>query len=222
MTESDLSGHQKERKIVRVMRTYDLDHLEVQLVNRWTGTGEEQFTIRELARWFNVRVVERAMEEHGVSFDGLVPDPETVYDAIDADDPDEHQESVLEALRDSGFPVDDLAEDLPHWRSVYAWLTEDKEVEGGNTREPLTPQRGQERIDKLLSRVERVSDSTLSQLAQNRDGEVPDAEVSVRLRVKCSECEHTCVHREWIQAGGCPSCTDSSWDSSSGDSNPDS
>jgi len=194
-------GQQTRRKPVRVMEQYGLKHLADALEERWTRE-ENRYTIRELAGWFNTRLVEKRMRDVGM--DPLEGEAENVYRLLsDPDVPEYKQQKAVQKLEGNGIDVAALHTDFVSYSSIYGLLTEEREVEFEDNSTETRVDRSRERLRRLRERSANVTHKTMDTLANAGEIPEPPPEIHVSFRVECPFCG---LHRpadEYIKQGGC-------------------
>ena len=81
---TDTTDNRPSSKVARLLSEYGLDGLGEELEVRWTGDGVERTSLRDLADYFNERLVERALIDAGMS--ALDSDVSTTYRNLTDDD----------------------------------------------------------------------------------------------------------------------------------------
>ncbi|MXR51925.1 hypothetical protein GRX03_09970 [Halovenus sp. WSH3] len=171
-----------------------------ELVERWTG--EDRQSTRDLAEWFNKRVLRAALTEAGVpTKDGDI----RAYHRLLTDD-DVTSGDRIEARRElqrEGVDTDTLDEQFVSHQTVYTHLTDCLDAS-------LSTPTNEERIDdatttvgRLQSRTEAVTSDTIERLAEHGALDIGAAEVFVTVQVACQECNRQYAVRELLDRGGC-------------------
>lgn len=206
MAESDDTGAGRRTKVERIIDRYELPALERALVERWTASGEERSSLRELAREVNVRVLEAALAE--ASVDTLDGEVENYYRLLTDDDVSAGRRTEARArVERTGVDVDQLERDFVSHQAVHTFLTERAGVsyEGASREERL--ERTRESLQRLRGRVETVADNNLERLAEAGDLDVGDVSVLLSVTAVCNDCSHQYDLDTLLQEGQCD-CAD--------------
>lgn len=114
-------------KVARLIEERDMEGVSEQLEAYWLGRDEEQYSVRALTEWFNVRVLEAELD--GIGDSDLAEDSEHVYRLLTGDDVSERARSATTArLERQGIDVEELRRSFVSHQSVYLYLTEERGV----------------------------------------------------------------------------------------------
>lgn len=155
------------------------------LVDRWTGSaGHQAVGYRQLADWFNRRLLRQVYDEHGRSTTG--PRVDSEYDALTGDD-DLLRQEVVNELASAGIDAEALVDDMVSPRTMHRHLKgcldaekAPQEAETDWERESVEMARAQ-----LESKVEKAASALASK------GEflgADDADVEIAVYLSCPEC----------------------------------
>ncbi|RDZ92160.1 hypothetical protein DEQ92_22615, partial [Haloferax sp. Atlit-6N] len=75
---SNTTDNRPSSKVARLISEYGLDGLGDELEARWTGDGVERTSLRDLADYFNERLLEQALIDAGMS--ALESDVSSTYE----------------------------------------------------------------------------------------------------------------------------------------------
>jgi hypothetical protein len=196
------SGGKRLTKVERVVDEYDLDGIESTLATRWTGDGDDRWSLRDLADFFNERVLEAALLSAGEQpLDGEVAN---YYRLLTTDDVSAGARTeARKQLERAGVDVDDLRSDFVSHQAVHTFLTSRQEVtyEGASGEQRLESSR--DTINRLESRTESVTRNTVGAL---RDADVLDIEefsVIADVAVVCDDCGRRHDVSSLLVRGGC-------------------
>lgn len=171
-----------------------------ELVERWTG--EDRQSTRELAEWFNRKLLAAAFTEAEVpTRDGEVQN----YYRLLTDD-DVSSGDRIEARREleqHGVSVDTLDGRFVSHQTVYAHLTECLDA---SLSEPTPAERlddAETTLGQLQSRTEAVTADTIARLAEHGALDIESVDVLVSVQVACRECNRQYSVRELLDRGGC-------------------
>ncbi|ELY50559.1 rod-determining factor RdfA [Natronococcus jeotgali] len=193
-------------KLGRVADEYALSGLDDDLVSYWTGTGDEQYSTRELARIVNRRILEAAFEDAGVSYkDGEI---ENTYRLLSDDDVTSGTRvQTRNELERDGVPVEDVESDFVSHQTVYNHLTKCLDASLATPSDEERLERAEEKLGALQNRTEAVTGDTIAQLRRNDVIDVGEFDVLVSVTVTCEECQQQYTVRELLEEGSC-GCSD--------------
>ncbi|MGM0592635.1 MAG: rod-determining factor RdfA [Halobacteriota archaeon] len=197
-------------KVDRVISKYDLSGLGERLEAYWIGDADEQFSLRQLAVYFNQRVLRKAMIDAGM--DPLKGEVENTYNLLTDDDVTGGVRTQAEkALQREGIDVDELTRDFVSHQAVHTYLTKYRGVSRGeNETEEDQVEKGIEAIQRLKSRVTAVTEKTLTTLKNTGRITLGEFDVLVDVRVFCSDCGTQYEVSELLRQRGCDCDDDAS------------
>lgn len=197
---SDRAGR-RQTKVERVLERYDLDGLGPELEAKWVGDGTERTSLRKLATEFNVAVLESALVEAGEST--ITSDVESTYRTLTDDDvPRADEIRKRRELERAGVEVESVVDDFVTHQAIHTYLTNVREAEL-TTDASDRVDRKKETIQRLASRTQVVTGSTLEELVRANLLEDRNYEVFVNVRVVCEDCGTNYSVDELITNGGC-------------------
>lgn len=201
MTGSDTEGGSYDSKVSRVARRYDLEGIDRALVDRWTRE-EDRYSLRELADYFNERVVAAAMAEAGVApLDGEVPN--TLRLLTDEEVSAGQRTQARSRLEQQGVDVSQLLEDLVSYQAINRHLKERLGVDRDAGADDVDPGATLDSILALQNRTAVVTETKLEQLRGTDQFRMGELDVYVDVSVTCSDCLRTLSVREFFEQGGC-------------------
>lgn len=204
MTESGESRSLSERKtkMDRVMTKYSLDGLAAELEALWTR-DEDQFSIRELADYFNETVLRETLHDAGI--DTFQTEVETMYCVISDDESDIGERiEVEERLAQADIDVDTLVSDFVSHQTVYNYLTRTREVEYERNVDPEDRlRRSNESVQKLKNRLTSMTESNVSSLKRGELVTLGEFDVVSEVHIYCQECGGRFTVSELIDNRGC-------------------
>lgn len=191
-------------KVARVVDEYGLEGTGAELEARWLGEAGERASLRDLADWFNGRVLAAALRRHGAL--PIDDDVSGVYRALTDDDVDAaRRTSVRRRLERAGVDADDVTADFVSHQTVHAYL---REVRGASLPETDDEaEREVERIRKLVGRTTAVAEDGLDRLRERDEVTVGEVDVFTRVQVLCRDCGAQYDAVELIERGACE-CAD--------------
>lgn len=178
-------GSRPRSKVGRVIDAYGLEGIERQLADRWTR-DENRYSLRDLAEFFNKRVLESALADAGV--DTLEGELDNMYRLLTEDVSGGTRVQARRRLERAGIDVDALEEDFVSYQAIRTYLTKYQDVE--YERDDTDPvENSRDRILRLQGRTQTVSASELEALASRDHISLGDFDVFVNVNVYCNDCE---------------------------------
>lgn len=107
-------------KVCRVLDERGLDGYDDRLLSQWRGSGSSRKGYRQLARWLNVTLLRREMDEVGLST--LGGEAESKYERLRGEDA--RAAEVATVLEREGVDVDALRTDFVSYGVVRTHLTD--------------------------------------------------------------------------------------------------
>ena len=200
-----MTNRQDERpdnKVDRVVREYGLGDLGRELERRWTGEGRERQSLRDLADYFNRRVLESAMDEAGVVT--LQGELENIYELLTGDDVTEGARTqARNRLEREGIDVDELSNDFVSHYAVHTYLRDyrDAEYEAGDDGDQR--EKSVETVQRLTSRLNAVTRRNVENLRSTERLDIGPVDVIADVQVVCQECGRQEDPITLIERGGC-------------------
>lgn len=192
-------------KVERVIDEYDLDGLGTELEARWLATGDDRWSLRELADLVNRKLLTAALERVGATpLDGEVAN---VYRVLRDDDVSSGMvTSLRRRLERDGVDVEAVERDFVSHQTIHTYLRERRGVERPDDGDRVTKE--QRSIGKLQGRLTAVTEDSLDRLRDADEVDVGEFEVFTRVEVLCVECGTQYEAGRLLDRGGCD-CTDS-------------
>ena len=200
--ESGSANSHRRSKVGRVIADRNLDGLGEELERYWTGEGDEQRSLRELADYFNRRVLRSAMTDADMEvLDGEV---ENFYELLTDDDVTGGMRVQTERrLERGGIDPDQLTRDFVSHQAIHTYLTKYRDVE----RQPDGPEskieNARRTVEQLRNRVQAVTRTSVESLRNAGALSIGDFNVFVDVRITCSDCHTQYTISELIDEGGC-------------------
>ncbi|MFC4989774.1 MULTISPECIES: rod-determining factor RdfA [Saliphagus] len=191
----------RQTKVERVIDAYDLEGLGDRLEREWVGDGTDRTSLRDLATEFNVEVLRAALSAAGEST--IESDVESTYHTLSDDDvPRSDEIRKRRELERAGVEVEDVLSDFVTHQAIHTYLTNVREAE--LTRDDGDRiERKKETIQRLASRTQVVTDSTLEELSRAELLSDREYETFVNVRAVCNNCGTDYTIDELISQGGC-------------------
>lgn len=200
------TANRRRGKVLRLIEEYGLDGMGDRLERRWTASGDERMSLRDLADEFNRELLQTSMKEAGMQpLDGNV---ENLYRLLTDDGVSGADRTRAERrLSREGVDVEKLSQEFVTYQAIRTYLTDHRGVsytaDTGSQSESE-----KERIQRLRGRVRTVTDSKLEQLRQNGDVDLGSFRTLVEVNVLCEDCG-TQYDVETLLDEGCCDCTES-------------
>lgn len=189
-------------KVARLLEEYGLDELGTELEQRWTGDGYERMSLRDLADFFNKRLLEQALRDAGQT--ALDSDVETTYRNLTGDDVSTGVRTDTQTrLEQDGLDVDSLERDFVTYQAIRSYL---KEWRGAEYEQPSDEEKranDRESIQRLLTRTLSVTEDRIEKLRETDRIAAEEFEVFVEAQVLCQRCGTQYSVTDFIDNGGC-------------------
>jgi len=193
-------------KVVRLIEEYDLEGVGEELEHLWTADDpDERRSLRDLADYFNRRLLEVALSERNVqTVDG---EGENIYRLLTDDDVSADDRIRMERrLERDGVDVDGIRSAFASYQAIRTYLTEHREVEYESQRTDRVESVDRS-VQRLRSRTATVTEDKLTQLDAGDEITLGDAQVTVDVRVYCPDCDRQFEVGALLERGGCD-CSD--------------
>lgn len=198
---SDRGSEGRRSKVARLVDDHDLEGLGDELEARWTATGDDHWSLRDLAAHVNRAVVRERLHEAG-----LTPTESAVerYAALvnDGDLGTGDRTTLRRRLEREGVDVDNLEQSVVTYQAVRSYLTEyrDAEYDRGESDRLAAVSTA---VQKLRGRVVSVTESKLERLRDASDLALGEFRVMVDVRVLCTDCNTQHGIGDLLADGGC-------------------
>lgn len=191
----------RRSKVERVIREYDLDGLNDELVARWTGERGERTSLRDLADLMNERTLRAAMEAAGMNpLDG---EAANTYRLLTDDDVSSGVRTDTESsLERAGIDVGKIQRDFVSHQAVHTYLTKYRDVERPDEQRDQT-EKTMEVIQRLDSRLAAVTEKNLQNLRNTERITLGEFDVLTSVQVFCEDCETQYDVADLLTDGGC-------------------
>jgi len=191
----------RQSKVERLIEEYDLAPLGDELVESWTA-DEERKSLRELAAYFNRRLVAATLEQAEA---GTVDvEPETVYEVLTDDDVTSGRRTELRTrLEQAGVDVESLEQSFVSYQAIRSYVkgVRDAELERPTDAEQIETERNT--IQRLISRTQSVAEKKLHHLHNTGRIVLGDIRLTVDVSVYCRDCGTRKSVAELLDQGGC-------------------
>jgi len=191
MTARD-SSRRRSGKVARLLQERELDAVGDELVTYWTAEDDRQKSLRELARYFNERLVEDVLRE--VGHPPLAGEPANYYRILTEDDVSSGTRiQAKRRLEDLGVDVDALRSAFVSRQAIHTYLTTERGVEYDRK----STNDHQQTINRLKGRLRSVAATAAADVSESTPT------VSVMIRVECPKCSRQVPINEFLQSEGC-------------------
>jgi len=189
-------------KVGRVVSEYGLDEFHEKLPDMWLGESGDPVSLRTLAERLNVALLRRAMEQAGA--DPLDGEAENAYRLLTEDDVSAGvRTQQRNRLQREGIDVESLESDFVTHQAVHTYLTQVLDVSKERTDETDPAEKHEQRVQRLRSRTEAVTDNSLAELRDADDLTLGDFNVVVDIQVYCRDCGTQYELGQLFRNGGC-------------------
>ncbi|WP_158059600.1 rod-determining factor RdfA [Halorussus halophilus] len=199
-SDDDSTGGRKS-KVARLISEYDLHGIGSEMEQYWTADGDQRWSLRDLADYFNQRLLETAMSNAGMhSLDG---EHQNHYRLLTSDDVSTADRTrTRRRLEREGIAVEELLEDFVTYQAIRTYLTKYREAEYSKDDHDQV-EREAKNIQRLRGRTLSVVESKLQQLHDADHIELGDAQTLVEIKVICMECGTQYTIDELLEQEGC-------------------
>jgi len=197
---TDTTDDRPSSKVARLIQNHELDGLGDELEARWTADGSERMSLRELADYFNERVLERRLRDAEAD----VLDADVIYDRLSSDDVSSGvRVETRNRLERDGVDVERLDREFVTYQAIRSYLKEYRgaEYEGQSDREKIEKDRRS--IRRLMTRAESVTEQRLENLRDSGRFDLDQFEVFLDARILCENCGTQRTVSELFEEQGC-------------------
>jgi hypothetical protein len=185
-------------KIVRVMDKYGLDDLGDKMVDQWTKPPSTRQSCRELAEFFNIRVLDAALREEGIVWDrSLVEECAEIIKSKD--------KSLTGFDLDSrGVDTDEVGEDMVSYQSIHNYLTDNRGI--NYSREINGIRSRVSSLQQMEARMETIATGIIAQSVAHNQISGIEPNVEITAKCICKACGIRTEMSRYLREGGCPTC----------------
>ncbi|WP_158059246.1 rod-determining factor RdfA [Halorussus halophilus] len=193
---------ERRSKVGRIIAERTLEGMGEELERRWTGEGREQSSLRELADYFNQRVLRETLDAQNVEvLDGEV---ENFYELLTGDDVSGGMRVQTERrLERDGIDVDRLKNDFVSHQAIHTYLRKYRGAEATSNDSEDKVEETRTTIQQLRSRVQAVTETSLDALRTANELRIGRFDVYVDVRVTCNDCQSQYSVGDLLDRGRC-------------------
>lgn len=199
-----------ECKVGRVATRRNLPRIDAELERRWVDDDpENRHSVRELAAYFNERVLAAILEEAGAPF--TTPQVASVHDVLTSGDADEDERSeVRTQLREFGIDGDRVvADEFVSYQTVHNHLTGCLGLSApAAAGDGSAGETGRDVLRGLQRRAEVVAEDVLRRESSPSLAGVTEVEVDATITIGCRRCGYSRSVNRFITDGGSCYCED--------------
>lgn len=195
------NGAGRRGKVVQLIDAHELDGVGDRLERRWTASGDERLSLRDLADEFNRELLRSTMAEAGMQpLDGEV---DNTYRLLTGEDVSGADRTRTERrLRREGIDVDQLREEFVTYQAIRTYLKGHRGASyDGDAADRVESEK--KHIQRLRGRTRTVTDSKLEQLDGNDEIDLGSFRTLVEVNVLCEDCDAQYDVETLLDRGGC-------------------
>lgn len=199
--DADAADTGRKSKVARNIDAYDLEGLGAELEQRWTGSADERDSLRDLADFFNRRLLESVVAS--TEIDPLKGEIENLYHLLtDGDISSGRRVEARRRLERGGVDVEQLERDFVSHQAIHTYLTEYRGASfPDDDRSPV--EREATKLTRLQNRVSVVTEDAIGRLAATENLDADDFDVLVDVSILCRKCGSTYALETFLEDGGC-------------------
>ncbi|MGQ4557600.1 rod-determining factor RdfA [Halobellus sp. GM3] len=199
---ANTTDNRPSSKVARLIEEYDLDGLGDELEARWTGDGVERMSLRDLADYFNERLLEQSLIGAGMS--ALESDVSTAYRNLTDDDVSTGvRTDTRNRLEENGIDVGGLESDFVSYQAIRSYLTEYRDAEYRQLSDEEKVEKDLQSIQRLMTRTLSVTEERIEKLRETGRIDADEFEVLLDVQVLCQRCGEQYSVSEFLEGRGC-------------------
>lgn len=192
-----MSNETENCKIDRVAQKWKLEDLDNRLLER----RETGASLRDLEAYHNRRVLEAAMEDAGI--ETLEGEVENLYRLLTDDDVSVGTRVEAQSrLERNGIDPGSIADDFVSYQTVRTHLNDCLDIDTERNAE-IDETKAKNIVFKLLSRTESITERTIDRLRSSDLLAVGKPEVTLSLRIACTDCGEEYTFARLVERGRC-------------------
>ena len=198
----DTTDNRPSSKVARLIAEYGLDGLGDELEARWTGDGVERTSLRDLADYFNERLLEQTLIDAGMN--ALESDVSTMYQNLTDDEVSTGvRTDTRSRLEQNGIDVDALESDFVSYQAIRSYLTEYRDAEYRRLSDEEKVEKDLQSIQRLMTRTLSVTEERIEKLRETERIDADAFEVLLDVQVLCQSCGEQYSVSEFLESRGC-------------------
>ena len=198
----DTTDNRPSSKVARLIAEYNLDGLGDELEARWTGDGVGRTSLRDLADYFNERLLEQTLIDAGMN--ALESDVSTMYQNLTDDEVSTGvRTDTRSRLEQNGIDADELESDFVSYQAIRSYLTEYRDAEYRQLSDEEKVEKDLQSIQRLMTRTLSVTEERIEKLRETGRVDVEEFEVLLDVQVLCQECGEQYSVSEFLENRGC-------------------
>jgi len=199
---TNTTDNRPSSKVARLLDEYGLDGLGDELEARWTGDGVERTSLRDLADYFNERLLEQALIDAGMN--ALESDVSSTYQNLTDDDVSTGvRTDTRNRLEQNGIDVDGLESDFVSYQAIRSYLTEYRDAEYRRLSDEEKVEKDLQSIQRLMTRTLSVTEERIEKLRETGRVDADEFEVLLDVQVLCQNCGRQYSVAEFLEQRGC-------------------
>lgn len=189
-------------KVARLVDEYGLEEVGEALERRWTAEGDDRMSLRDLADYFNRRLLAETADDAGVHL--LHGETGNTYSLLTADGHETGDRTrAKRRLERDGVDVARLLDDFVSYQAIRRYLTEVRDAEYARSDDNRIDTI-EESLQRLKTRAARVTESKMEQLGELEGVSLgSEFHATVDIRVTCMECGSRFEVQELLDGSGC-------------------
>jgi predicted transcriptional regulator len=199
----EASGHHFSSKVARLIVEYGLDpSFGDRLEELWTADNERRESLRSLADRFNKRLLVAATSDAGTST--LEGEVDNLYRLLTGEEVSSGQRTeARKRLRQNDVDVEQLKKDFVTYQAIRSYLKKYRGADYEGPSEETRIKNKRETIQRLTSRLQSVTENSLSQLQGMSTFSLGEFRVFVEITVMCEDCGSQYGIVELFNQDGC-------------------
>jgi hypothetical protein len=185
-------------KVDRVTEAWNLENMDERLRRRRENSNA---SLRDLEEFFNQEVLEAALRD--ARADMVEGEVENTYRLLTGEDVSSGaQVEIKDRLERSGVDSEAVTTDFVSYQTIRSHFRNCLDI-NTDRKTTVTPTDGKNTVFKLLSRTEVITKRTIDRLRSAGHLTVGEVDVTLSLRVTCTECGEEYTFARLIDRGNC-------------------
>ncbi|MFB6195205.1 MAG: rod-determining factor RdfA [Haloplanus sp.] len=203
MTGDNKSRGGRSSKIARLVTEYDLDEsIGDELERLWTAEGQQRKSLRDLADFFNKRLLESAMTSAGIST--VSGEVANLYRLLTDDDVSSGMRTeARNRLERDGVDVEQLERDFVTYQAIRSYLTKYRDASYEQPSGSEQVENVLDSVQRLRSRLRSITEGSLDRLRSTGRITLGEFRLFVDIDVLCEDCGAQYGVVDLLERGGC-------------------